>query len=367
MNKHPLTAWLMALYAYLPAKKIINCLTQYRSLMPIESVEQDKLQALGFTAKQLENLQAINHQQIEKDLLWLQQHSEVSVLTLIDADYPPQLLEINSPPLLLFVQGDVALLKQSQLAMVGSRRASGHGKELALQFAKALTLHGLLITSGMALGIDAASHRGALQAGSTIAVVGTGLAQVYPRQHQELAAQIASHGAVVSEFPPFVGPQALNFPRRNRIISGLSLGVLVVEATLRSGSLITAKLALEQGRDVFAVPGHIYNDKAHGCHALIQNGAKLVASIDDILQEMGSFQSLSEQNSVCAQKNFRKKPSCLDKDQQSVLHCVDDVPTSLDVIMMRSGLTSKRLSAMLLSLEAQGVVQRVVGGYQKNR
>ena len=184
------------------------------------------------------------------------------------------LLEIANPPIALFVKGDVSLLKQPQLAIVGSRMASRQGKAIAFDFAKAFAAAGLVVTSGMALGIDAASHHGALLTGQTIAVLGTGLAVTYPRQHCSLSAEIADCGALVSEFAPMDGPNARHFPLRNRIISGMSLGVLVVEAAKRSGSLITAKLALEQGRDVFAMPGSIYNSMAKGCHDLIRAGAK---------------------------------------------------------------------------------------------
>ena len=205
---------------------------------------------------------------------------------MLDSAYPRLLLEIADPPILLFVKGQFDLLNQPQLAMVGSRRASTQGKAIAFDFAKTLALSGLIINSGMALGIDAASHRGALVTGSTVAVLGTGLAVTYPKQHQVLSQQIEAKGVLVSEFPPFTSPKPIYFPMRNRIISGLSLGVLVVEATKRSGSLITARLALEQGRDVFAIPGSIYNSMAKGCHELIRSGAKIVETIQEVIEDL---------------------------------------------------------------------------------
>jgi len=210
------------------------------------------------------------------------------ILTLHDPAYPALLKEIADPPPLLFVRGDPAVLSRPQLGIVGSRNPTPGGRSLAEDFARSLSRCGLVVTSGMALGIDAAGHRGALRGGgTTLAVAGTGPDRIYPARHRDLARAIVEQGAIISEFAPGTPALPSNFPRRNRIISGLSLGVLVVEAACRSGSLITARLAAEQGREVFALPGSIHNPLARGCHHLIRQGAKLVEDIEDIVEELG--------------------------------------------------------------------------------
>src|SRR5665811_184239 len=220
-------------------------------------------------------------------LTWLED-SQNHLVTLGDSDYPQALLNITDPPLLLYVKGRRDLLNATSLAIVGSRHATPQGINNAEEFANTLSDAGLCIISGMAHGIDAAAHRGALRGqGSSIAVVGTGLDKVYPAANRDLAHTLAQHGALVSEFPLGTPPLAANFPRRNRIISGMSLGCLVVEASLQSGSLITARLALEQGRDVFAIPGSIHAPQSKGCHALLKQGAKLVEAAQDIIEELG--------------------------------------------------------------------------------
>ncbi|HZR35908.1 MAG TPA: DNA-processing protein DprA, partial [Nevskia sp.] len=226
---------------------------------------------------------------VEQDLAWLAQSSAAprDVVTCRDPRYPPLLAQIAQPPLLLFTLGDAALLRLPQLAIVGARSASAQGAENAQAFATELARRGISVTSGLALGIDAAAHRGALAAdGYTIAVCGNGLDRIYPSRNRELAHAIAARGLLVSEFPVGVAPLPEHFPRRNRIISGLALGTLVVEAARESGSLITARLAVEQGREVFAIPGSIHNPLARGCHSLIREGAKLVETVDDILAEL---------------------------------------------------------------------------------
>ncbi len=216
------------------------------------------------------------------------QKSGTRLLPLSDPLYPPLLRQIPDPPIALFVRGDATLLSEPQLAMVGSRNPSVEGRRNAEEFAEYLAKCGLVITSGMALGIDAASHKGALKGGKTVAVWGTGLDKAYPPRNRELAEEIIAKGVVVSEFPPGTPPLPTHFPRRNRIISGLAVGTLVVEAAKQSGSLITARLASEQGREVFAIPGSIHNPMARGCHRLLRDGAKLVESAGDILEETGA-------------------------------------------------------------------------------
>lgn len=297
---------------------------------------------------------------IEQDLNWLDSDAQHHILCINDPDYPELLREIADPPPLLFVQGDVAVLQSTQLAMVGSRHASKTGQETAAAFAGELVRQGMVITSGLALGIDGAAHYGALMAdGQTIAVAGTGLDKVYPARHQKLAEQIRQQGAIISEFPIGTQPHPGNFPRRNRIISGLSRGVLIIEAAIRSGSLITARQALEQGRDVFAIPGSIHNPLARGCNALLRDGAKLVETAADILEELGWGGNFSGQNLPW---NNAKENLSLDEEYGKLLTCVGFEPTAVDTVVIRSGLTAEAVCSMLLVLELHGLVENTAGG-----
>jgi DNA processing protein len=285
---------------------------------------------------------------------WLQD-SNNHIVTLADNDYPQALLNITDPPLLIYVKGRLDLLNHSALAIVGSRNATPQGNNSAEAFAKSLSDAGLCIISGMAHGIDAAAHRGALKGqGSSIAIVGTGLDKVYPAANRDLAHALAEHGAIISEFPLGTPPLASNFPRRNRIISGMSFGCLVVEASLQSGSLITARLALEQGRDVFAIPGSIHAPQSKGCHALIKQGAKLVEAAQDLLEELGGLIVKLEISS--------SQPATSSADAELLDHLAFD-PVSLDKLAERSGLTVSQLSAMLLTLELEGRVSALPGGF----
>ena len=235
----------------------------------------------------------VDQADLQDTLNWLAKANN-HIVTLADPDYPKALLEIADPPPLLYAKGNIALLNKLSIAIVGSRNASVQGEKNAEAFAQGLAEHGLCIVSGLALGIDGAAHRGALKAkGDTIAVVGTGLDMVYPAQHRDLAHQIASSGLIISEFPLGTLSKPQNFPRRNRLISGLSLGCLVVEANLKSGSQITARLSAEQGREVFAIPGSIHSPLAKGCHQLIKQGAKLVDSLQDIVEELNLSKAVS--------------------------------------------------------------------------
>ncbi len=285
--------------------------------------------------------------------IWLDDPQN-NIVTLADADYPQALLNIPDPPLLLYVKGRRELLNQPALAIVGSRNATTQGLSNAEAFAQAVSVAGLCIVSGMAHGIDAAAHRGGLRGqGSSIGVVGTGLDKIYPAANRELAHQLAQEGALISEFSLGTPPLAANFPRRNRIISGLSLGCLVVEASLQSGSLITARMALEQGREVFAIPGSIHAPQSKGCHHLIKQGAKLVERAQDILEELGHFAaSPSRQVAV-------------PEEHPLFAHLGFD-PVDMDSLIQRSGLTIEALSAILLQLELEGVVATLPGGlYQR--
>lgn len=286
------------------------------------------------------------------------------ILTPEDSRYPGLLKTIADPPPVLFVRGDPDLLAQAQIAMVGSRNPSPGGLKTAAGFAAHLVQAGFTITSGLALGIDGASHQGALAAGGrTIAVLGSGLSRIYPACHQRLAADIvAQGGALISEFAPETPPLALHFPRRNRIISGLSLGVCVVEAGLRSGSLITAKLAAEQGREVFAVPGSIYNTLARGCHWLIQEGAKLVTEVKDILTE---FQHIPA--TWCIISSNQPPPLELDSDCRQLLQWVGFEATGVDQLIQASGWPAAKITELLVMLELKGCVYTVPGGYCRDR
>lgn len=320
-------------------------------------------QAAGLRSKVTEYLCNPAWDKVEQDLEWLEQPGH-HLLTLANPDYPAHLREIHDPPPVLFVQGDVSLLNGPQLAMVGSRNPSRSGEDTAQSFARHLSLVGLTITSGLAFGIDAASHRGALNgSGKTIAVAGTGLAHVYPRQHQELAERIRGVGALVSELPPHTPAQARQFPRRNRIISGLSLGTLVVEATLRSGSLITARQAAEQGREVFAIPGSIHNPLVKGCHALIKEGVKLVETADDIIEELSGFQPFAPSSVPAFKSRSSTKSAELGEDYSQLLAQMSvEEPYSIDELVERSGLTPEAVSSMLLILELSGQVSSQAGG-----
>lgn len=304
---------------------------------------------------------------VEQHLQWAES-PENHILLLSDNDYPNLLKQIHNPPAILFVKGQLEVLKTVQLAMVGSRNPTVDGHETAWQFAHHLAQNGMTITSGMALGIDAQSHHGALQAkGKSIAVAGTGLDRIYPAKHKDLAWQLVEQGAIVSEYPLATGPMKYHFPQRNRIISGLSIGTLVVEAALKSGSLITAQIALEDGREVFAIPGSIHNPLSRGCHQLIRSGAKLVEVAEDILEELSSLMLFSLMNSEQAstletppsnQKNY----SLLPKVHQQILKQVGFTPISVDTIIERSGLSASEINSNLVLLEVEDFVQSHPGG-----
>jgi DNA processing protein len=292
---------------------------------------------------------------IEKAVRWAEVPGHW-VLTLADAAYPAQLLEISDPPPLLYVAGNSKLLSSPALAVVGSRNATPQGLKNAHAFARALSDAGMTVVSGLALGVDSAAHRGALEGrGSTIAVLGTGIDVTYPRSNVPIAEEIASRGALVSEFPLGTEPLAANFPRRNRLISGLAKGCLVVEAALDSGSLITARLAADQGREVFAIPGSIHSPLSKGCHALIKQGAKLVESAQDVLEELG----VSGRSAASAPVSGA---------DHGLLEKMGFDPCDVDELIGRSGLPVEVVSATLLKLELDGKIVSLPGGlYQRIR
>ena len=296
-------------------------------------------------------------------LAWLHGAADRHVLTLDHPAWPPALLQTADPPLLLYVQGTLDVLALPALAIVGSRHPTPQGRDNARHFASALAEQGYLIVSGLALGIDGAAHQGALQAGRpTVAVVGTGLDLVYPPSHRELARRIAQTGALVSEFAPGTPGLPEHFPLRNRIIAGLALGTLVVEAALRSGSLITARLALEGGREVFAVPGSIHAPQSKGCHALIKQGAKLVESAADIVEELRGESrqppALQPPDATGPAANAR---------YTALLEALGHDAVTLDALMARTGCSAAELSVLLLELELEGQAARLPGGLYQRR
>ena len=317
---------------------------------------------------------------IEAIDLWLTdpQHH---LLTLEDPGYPEALRQIADPPPLLYLLGDAELLNLPQIALVGSRNATAQGLENSYAYSRYLSAHGLIPTSGLALGIDAAAHAGGLDGlGLTVAVLGTGVDRVYPARHQRLAQQIVEQGGVlVSELGLGTPPMAQNFPKRNRIISALSLGVVVVEAALKSGSLITARQALEQGREVFALPGSIHNPLSKGCHSLIRQGALLVDSAAQVLQELAPQLACFDVSGLPAATGVRvigatnerseandQALSRLSTTEKKLLQATGYETTSLDRLVLRSGLSIAQVQTELLSLELDGWVTAVAGGYQRS-
>jgi len=299
---------------------------------------------------------------VEQTLAWAQAPAR-AVVTLADATYPRLLLEISDPPPLLYCDGRVDLLNRPSLAVVGSRNATAQGLRNAEQFARAFSEAGLTIVSGLALGIDAAAHRGGLAGlGSTIAVLGTGIDRVYPAQNQPLAESVAAQGLLVSEFPLATPSRRQNFPRRNRLISGLAHGCLVVEAALASGSLITARAAADQGREVFAIPGSIHSPLSRGCHALIKSGAKLVETAEDVLTELAVYRRAAESGS----RRTGSPPAPAPQPESPLLSHLGFDPVDIDALCARSGLPAERVTAELLRLELDGQVAALPGGlYQR--
>lgn len=306
---------------------------------------------------------------VERDLAWLAKPGH-DLLTLKDSRYPALLKQIHQAPLLLFIDGDPAATVRPQIAIVGSRNPTAAGCDTARDFAAELARLGLAVTSGLAIGIDAAAHKGALEGGGqTVAVAATGPDRVYPASHRQLAASIRAQGALVTEFPPGSPLVPGSFPRRNRIISGLSLGTLVVEANPRSGSLITARAALEQGREVFAIPGSIHNPCARGCHLLIRQGAKLVECVGDILEELEPM--------ACAALEMLGGAECdrglagpLEPPRDAVagiLNLIDFAPTTLDTLIDRSGYPAERLYPLLIDLELSNLITQAPGGAYMRR
>ena len=358
MNPDPgLASWLkLALTPGIGPATFQRMLRQFG--LPHAILQHRRSELSGFTTSAV--LEALDSdgvaQAVQRALAWAAQPGH-SIVTLADETYPRLLLEIADPPPLLYARGRVELLSRGALAVVGSRNATQQGEANAESLARALSAAGLTIVSGLALGIDAAAHRGGLAgAGSTIAVLGTGIDVVYPGRNAPLAAEIAERGLLLSEFPLGTGPAAQNFPRRNRLISGLARGCLVVEAALASGSLITARAAAEQGREVFAIPGSIHSPLSKGCHALIKSGGKLVESAEDVLTELSGFRP-----SGFASTREAARPG----DTGLLAHMGHD-PVDVDSLCSRAGWSAEQVSSELLRLELDGRVAALPGGlYQR--
>lgn len=336
----------------------------YQTPANILSASYAELAQSGLKKEALEHLTKTPFERIKGCISWLDQANH-HLITIHDSHYPALLREISDAPVALFIAGTPELLNTQQIGIVGSRNPTAGGRKTAKIFATELSKLGFTITSGLALGIDYCSHTGALDAnGKTVAVLGNGPDRIYPARHKDIAENIVANGAIVSEFPPGVPPLPGNFPRRNRIISGLSLGVLVVEAAPQSGSLITARFALEQGREVFAVPGSIYNPLAKGCHHLIKQGAKLVESIQDVVEELNINIVVVDGYDAQARLDTGNHAE-LDANQQKLLEYISFDPVTVDKLIELSGLTADVVSSMLLVLEVQGIVSSSGGLYTR--
>ena len=326
------------------------------------SLNQKQLIELKLPPQSIHGMININWNVIESDIQWLQDNNYY-VLPFNSPDYPALLKEITDPPLLLFVMGHINCLKNLQIAVIGTRKPSYTGLNIATEFSEQLVDAGLTITSGLAYGIDQAAHKGAVnKQGKTIAVLGSGLKKIYPSKHIPLVNNIIrTGGAIISELPLEQIPLPFQFPRRNRIISGLSLGVVIIEATLKSGSLITANQAVEQNREVFAVPGSIKNRLSSGCHKLIQQGAKLVSCVEEILEEL----QITSLNSPISPMKKANSAFLLDSAHQKLLQCIGYEPISTNELIDRSQLTVEKVTAMLITLEINGYIQSTIKGYLK--
>jgi len=334
-------------------------LKRWPALDEMFALSSQELIESGLPAQLAHNISAFDMRQVDADLHWQDAAPQNHLITWADKAYPALLKEIHDPPPVIYAIGDLAAFAQPTVAMVGTRKPSVTGSETAWQFARDLSQAGVTVVSGLALGIDAAAHSGCLtEKGRTIAVMGTGVDRVYPFRHQALAKKIADNGLLISEFPLKTSPSAGHFPRRNRIISGLSLITLVVEAAVKSGSLITARLALEQNRDVLAIPGSILNPQARGCHSLLQQGAKLVSSVQDVLDELS-----------IPVMPMRREESHVEvaMEGKNLVQCIGFEVTSVDQIIERSGFSVNHVVCDLAELELQGMVQSVPGGYMRCR
>lgn len=327
------------------------------------------LAAAGLSAEAAEALRAQHPPEgVARDQEWAAAAADRHLLTLADPRYPTHLAAIADPPPVLYVHGDPEVLTYPALAIVGTRHPTPAGQEIAHDFARDLASHGLVVVSGLALGIDGAAHTGALAGGGlTVAAAGTGLDRIYPARHQALARRIATEGALVSELPVGTRPSRSAFPRRNRILSGLCVGTLVVEAAVRSRSLITARLATEQDREVFAIPGSIHNPVARGCHQIIRQGAKLVETAEDVLEELAPLlRAHAPAEDVASASSTPTAAAPDDPEYARLFACLDWEPRGIDDLAARSGLAAGDVASMLLRLGLEGHIRTAPGGlYQR--
>ncbi|MEM7456830.1 MAG: DNA-processing protein DprA [Planctomycetota bacterium] len=338
-----------------------NLLTSFSSPQAVLEADVSQLKCVpGVGARLAKQIAAAREEVDVTGQLEICEENQIDLIVRGEDNYPAILNEIHDPPNVLFCNGRIQPQDRLAVAIVGTRHATTYGLKTAANLARGLSLAGFTIVSGMARGIDAAAHRGALESGGrTIAVLGSGLLNVYPPEHATLSEEIAKQGAVLSEYLPMQAPRSGAFPQRNRIVSGLSLGVIVVEAAERSGALISARLAGEQGREVFAVPGRIDNRMSKGCHSLIRDGAKLVESVDDILEELGPLTSPA--TTETGQTVHRPSELSLNEQEKNVLQHIGTEPECIDVVIRASGLPASRVLATISVLEIRRIVRRVVG------
>ena len=341
----------------------------FSSIDAILGASDSKLKQCGLPDKVVTSMRQVDEAGIKADLDWMNEAQDRSIITRDAPQYPAQLKEIADPPLVLYVRGDADVLNTPQLAIVGSRKPSHSAENHAFNFASQLASYGITVTSGLALGVDSCAHRGALSAdGYTVAVTATGLDRVYPAKHQQLAREIAGSSAIISEFPVGTNPHAGFFPRRNRIISGLSYGTLVVEAAIKSGTLTTAAHATSQAREVFAIPGNIDNPQSRGCHALLKNGATLVENVADILEVIAPLLP-TEVQYASSNKSAAQASTCQPADQQktnnndkTLLDALGHDAMSIDELAERSGFDVVTVTRMTTDLELDGRIKKISSG-----
>ncbi len=371
-NYHQLT-YLLALHSIkgMGINKFYKLQEIFSNLSELFNSSENYLKKIGLSEKLIKQILNFNWKTVERSLNWLDKSNNHHCICITDENYPSLLKEISQAPILLFAKGNIKVLKMPKLAIVGSRIPTTIGKNNAYDFAYHLAKNGFSIVSGLAIGIDATAHAGALAGNSTIAVAGSGLNNLYPRENIKLAEKITENGLLLSEFNLDTPPYASNFPRRNRIISGLSLGVLVIEATIGSGSLISAKYALEQNREVFAIPGSIHNPMAKGCHQLIKNGAKLVENSNDIASELYNYITYKNENTNKEINNKFQKSIKIKKDSiinlplpcQKILQCLKQQVMTLDELLLHVTNDIQLLNNYLLQLELKKLIQKTTSGY----
>lgn len=338
-------------------RTVAKLVKRWPDLQQMFSLSDTELEQEGLPTLLAQTIKCFDLKRIEEDLAWCEAADNNHLLSWDSPNYPALLKEINDPPVILYAKGELAAFEQPKLAVIGSRNPSINGSDNSRNFSKALAAHGVTIVSGLALGVDGQAHLGCLQAsGRTIAVLGTGIDRIYPSRHLKLAEQITQKGLLLSEFPLKSPPIAGHFPRRNRIISGLSLCTLVIEAAIKSGSLITARMALEQNRDVLAIPGSIHNPMAQGCHYLLQQGAKLVTTVADVLEEL----RIEPQKIISEKAVFS-----LASENENLVKFIGFEMTTVDQIVLRSSYTVEQVTSELAELELRGAVVSVPGGYMR--